>query len=354
VFESLINYIDKFAPEILVIQFGFLVILSTLFLWLWFANRRKYHNLKHAIPANVVKSYLDSIIQNSTALKSSLFRGGGQDLAHNIPSVMPLQGLMGGENLALSGAPSTALLEELNQKKALIASLEAQLSASQNGQKELEAKLAATQKNLSDAEKRIKELEALLAKAKETAGAGAGGAGDALLRQELEMTTQERDELRDKLKEFEIIADDLANLKRLQQENEQLKRSLGAQGKPVPSDFEAEPAAGPVDNAGADFSDLLEDMGQKDGPSEDGQALEDFLGSSAEEFGGGMSTPDPVEEPAQSSEPDPFEQAVAMLAEEERQKASDDSEDSDNTPDSKPKSEKTPEDLLSEFEKMLG
>jgi hypothetical protein len=128
VFDSVINYLDKFGPELLVIQFGFLVILFTLFLWLWFANRRKYHNLKHAIPANVVKNYLDSIIQNSTALKSSLFRGGGLEV-NGIPSVLPLQSLMGGESLAVSGAPSTALLEELNQKKAHIAALESQLSA---------------------------------------------------------------------------------------------------------------------------------------------------------------------------------------------------------------------------------
>jgi hypothetical protein len=104
VLDTVINYLDKFGPEILVIQSGLLVILSTLFLWLWFSNRRKYHNLKHAIPANVVKSYLDSIIQNSTSLKSSLFRGGGTDI-NGIPSVMPLALLSGGDSLGLSGAP---------------------------------------------------------------------------------------------------------------------------------------------------------------------------------------------------------------------------------------------------------
>jgi hypothetical protein len=322
VFESFINYIDKFGPEILVIQFGFLVILSTLFLWLWFANRRKYHNLKHAIPANVVKSYLDSIIQNSTALKSSLFRGGGQDL-NGVPSVMPLHNLFGGDSLAISGAPSTALMEELNQKKALIASLESQLAAAQSAQREFESKLTTAQQSLTDAQKKIRELEALLAKSK-----AGGGGNDEALKQELAMVTRERDELRERLKEFEIIADDLANLKRLQQENEQLKRSLKAKGGEALESFDG-PAAAPA-AAPADVSDLLADLGN-DNPAADSTALEEFL-----------ETPS---EATASEDDDAFERAAAMMAE-----GNEEAEPVQN----KPKSEKTPEDLLSEFEKMLG
>lgn len=311
---------DKFGPELLVIQFGLLVILCTLFLWLWFSNRRKYHNLKHAIPANVVKSYLDSIIQNSTALKSSLFRGGGLEI-NGVPSVMPLNNLIGGESMGVNGAPSTALLEELNQKKALIASLESQLSASQNSQRELEAKLVPTQNNLTAAEKKIKELEALLAQRRE------GGGGDEALKTELSMVTKERDEIRDRLKEFEIIADDLANLKRLQQENEQLKRSLAAQGgSPV---AEEKPADEENIVSQADVSDLFEDLNQEKAPSEDNQALEEFLSSPDE----APAEEAPAEEPA-------AEEVEAAASEEEV--------------DDKPKSDKTPEDLLSEFEKMLG
>lgn len=325
-FDSVINYLDKFGPELLVIQFGFLVILCTLFLWLWFSNRRKYHNLKHAIPANVVKSYLDSIIQNSTALKSSLFRGGGLDVGGSVPSVMPLTNLMGGENLGVSGAPSTALLEELNQKKALIASLEAQLSASQASFREVEGKLVPTQNNLTAAEKKIKELEALLAQSK------SGGGGDAALKGELSMVTKERDEFRDRLKEFEIIADDLANLKRLQQENEQLKRSLAAQGGSIPA-----PAAQPVEEpkqamSQADVSDLFEDLNSSEAaPSaSDTQALEDFLSSPDETSPGGA----------------PQEDVMAAFNEA--------AEAASSEQENKPKSDKTPEDLLSEFEKMLG
>lgn len=344
VVDTVINYLDKFGPELLVIQFGFLVILSTLFLWLWFSNRRKYHNLKHAIPANVVKSYLDSIIQNSTALKSQLFRGGGLDVG-SVPSVMPLQNLTGGDGLAVSGAPSTALLEEINQKKALIASLESQLSSLQGSGREIEKKLVSTQTNLGSAENKIRDLEALLAKTKEAAaaaGSGNSGAGDAALKTELDMVTKERDEVRDRLKEFEIISDDLANLKRLQQENEQLKKSLAAQGG-APIASAPAPAKAEVDPANiltqADVSDLLEDLGQSGDRSQsaDNQALEEFLSSPTDSDIG-------TEEVASEAQDSPVEEeAVAAAASEEAAPE-----------ENKNKSEKTPEDLLSEFEKMLG
>lgn len=318
--DSFINYMDKFGPEILVIQAGFLVIISTLFLWLWFSNRRKYHNLKHAIPANVVKSYLDSIIQNSTSLKSQLFRGGGLDLG-SVPSVLPLHGLTGGDNIGMSGAPSTALLEELNQRKAQIASLESQLASAHAANRELEAKIAEIRNQLAAAEAKIRELEALLAKNR-------GGSGDEALKAELAMVAKERDELRDRLKEFEIIADDLANLKRLQQENEQLKRSLAAQGGSLPQVSQAPipaQASAPAAKA-AEVSDLFEDLNQTTGGGEDNSALEEFLSEAPA---------DPLAKEANLEE---------MLA-----------VGSNPAPESnRPKSDKTPEDLLSEFEKMLG
>jgi chromosome segregation ATPase len=226
---------------------------------------------------------------------------------------------MGGDSMGLSGAPSTALLEELNQKKALIASLEQQLGTASNSSRELETKLSSSQTNLTSADRKIKELEALLAQNK------GGGGGDAAVQAELSMVTKERDEIRDRLKEFEIISDDLANLKRLQQENEQLKRSLAAQGGASIPEMKA-----PVDTDNiinqADVSDLLEDLGEAPAAaSEDTQALEEFL-----------STPEEAIEP-------PAAEADTLAAMDEQAPEAD-----------KNKSDKTPEDLLSEFEKMLG
>ena len=217
---------------------------------------------------------------------------------------------MGGDGIAISGAPSTALLEELNQKKAQIAALESQLLSSQKSCREVESKLVNSQGFLATAEAKIKELEALLAQTRTSGG------GDAAIQAELKMVSKERDEFRDRLKEFEIIADDLANLKRLQQENEQLKKSLGMQGVETISVVQEEVD---VPLAQADVTDPFEELSKAELDKNDNSALEEFLSEPVA----------PDQEPIQASVEAPVDEK-------------------------KSKSDKTPEDLLSEFEKMLG
>lgn len=322
--ESLITTLDKFTPEILVILSGLLVITTTLFLWLWFANRRTYNLLKHQLPASVIKTYLDSVIQNSNSLKSALFRGDTGDIPlTSMPTSMPLVG--GGENLAIATGGSSGqeamLREQLQQKLAELASLQSQLAAAQNVKKQLESGLAG-------AEARIKELEALLAQA----GKNSGGGNDAVLQAEIQKITKERDTLRDRLKEYEIIEDDLANLKRLQQENQQLKRALGTADAEAPVKAAAPAvapvaaAADPLAGVGDLFDEVSAQVAQEEAAVDPSAELESFLTGGSE-----------------SSEPadDLMEAAPAAVAEEPAPKPASGSE-------------KTPEDLLSEFEKMLG
>lgn len=323
--ESLITTLDKFTPEILVILSGLLVITTTLFLWLWFANRRTYNLLKHQLPASVIKTYLDSVIQNSNSLKSALFRGDAGDVPlTSMPSSMPLIG--GGENLAIASSGGSSgqeamLREQLQQKLAELASLQSQLAAAQNVKKQLESGLAG-------AEARIKELEALLAQA----GKNSGGGNDALLQAEIQKISKERDALKDRLKEYEIIEDDLANLKRLQQENQQLKRALGTAEVPaaVAPAAVADVTAGSEDPL-AGVSDLFDEVAPvaaaEESPVADPTAeLESFLSSGDEAR-------------------DPSDELIEAAAE---------PRDEQPAPKAATGSEKTPEDLLSEFEKMLG
>ena len=302
--ESLITTLDKFTPEILVILSGLLVITTTLFLWLWFANRRTYNLLRHQLPASVVKTYLDSVIQNSNALKSALFRGGGADVTAGAPAPVIIPPMGGGESIAAVGAGDGALREQLQQKLAELAALQSQLAALQNIKKDLE-------NSLSSAQARIKELEALLANASK----GDNGAMTA----ELQKITKERDDLREKLREYEIIEDDLANLKRLQQENQQLKRSLGVAGAGAAAEVAvAEPRGqDPLADAGDIFDEVAE------APEENSTAeLEEFLSSTEE---------------------------VAAAPEKEVENALTEASNK-----AQGNNDKTPEDLLSEFEKMLG
>lgn len=306
--DSIINYLDKYSTQIFIFQLGLLFIVMATLIWVYYYNRKKYHHLKHQIPASVVKSYLDSIIQNSTALKSSLFRGGGLDIdPSNIPSVMQLDQLQGGQqaapvNISLDGAGGDEAL------KAEIARLQSQLSEKQNVISDLESKNTELEGVVKQKQERIEELEKLLAQAKEdaanAAAAGGGGEGDEALQAQLTEITAERDRLKEDLAQYDIIEDDLADLKRLKQENEQLKSALESGGGEAPvAEATPEPTPEP----------------------------EEAVAEAAPE-----PEPEPaVEEPA----PEP-EEAVAQAAPEE---AAAESED-----------DKSPEDLLSEFEKMLG
>lgn len=314
--ESLITLLDKFTPEILVILSGLLVITTTLFLWLWFANRRSYNLLRHQLPASVVKQYLDTVIQNSNTLKNALFRGGvegldplslpqGQGSPVNTEQIAQFISKSNPQVL-VTGGDDSELRAQLNQKISELAALQSQLSSAQSAKRELESSFAGAQA-------RIKELEALLAQA------GKSGGADPAIAAELEKMKKERHELQNKLKEYEIIEDDLANLKRLQQENQQLKRALAeASGGSVPDSI-APPnieSAAKIQPPEDLFDEVVEDKVTQD--------LEQFLGGSG-----------------------PNAQAEAE-AKEEPVKAAAAPEATDKS------SEKSPEDLLSEFEKMLG
>ena len=140
-------------------------------------------------------------------------------------------------------------------------------------------------------QKRIEELEALLA--------AQGSTGDdSELAAKLAEMTKERDKLKEDLAQYEIIEDDFADLKRLRQENEQLKSALEASGAEVPAAEVEEPTV--------------------DEPE-----------------------PAAVAEPEEQVEP-----ASQPVAEDPIAAAP--------TTESNEEEEKSPEDLLSEFEKMLG
>lgn len=286
--QAILNYIEKYTNPILFIQVGLLIIICAIFLWLWFYNRKKYNQFKHQIPASVVKAYLDSIIQNSTALKSSLFRGAGLDVdGEGIPSVFPVDQLTQAPSSGAAGVGANS--DDLNALRAQIAQLQAQLAEKNNTITELEKNKTELEGMVKAKQERIEELEKLLAEAQ------ANGGGEGADAQVVSDLTKERDQLKETLQQYEVIEDDLANLKRLQQENEQLRKALEeAGGSAAPA-----PAAEPAEQEAAA----------------------------------------PAEEEAPTPAPDDSANEAQMAAEEES---------SDNGDD------KSPEDLLSEFEKMLG
>jgi len=302
--ETIKLFLTKFTDETITISGLSLLFITCVLIIYWIYNRKKFHRLTHQIPASVVKNYLDSIIQNSTSLKSSLFRGGGMDLGSGIPSVMPVSTLPTSGSVSAAGGVSS---EELNQRLAEIAALQKQMSEKNQLIADLEAQLAASGgggEDVSKYKEEIIELEEQLAAAQ---SAGDGGAGE--LQKELASVTRERDEYKERLMEYEIIEEDLANLKRLQQENEQLKKSLAAAGGAV---------------AAAAVVDTMDDDDEPVAAAQPEEVVEE-LEDEVEE----MEAVAEVEDSMEAAEDTPMPEADGG-------------------------EQKSAEELLSEFEKMLG
>ena len=257
--ETIRLILTKFTDETITIFSLLLLVTMVGIIIYWFYNRKKFHQLSHEIPASIVKNYLDSIIENSNSLKSSLFRGGGLDMGNGIPSVVQIGDLPSSKSIGV-GVGS----EEVSQKNAEIAALHQKLSDRQRQIQDLEktiqdlsagkglgAESEILRKDLVQSQQKSKDLESQLAEAMARSG------GDSEIQKELEFVTSERNEIRERLKEYAIIEEDLANLKRLQQENDQLKAELSNLRK---GGAVSPPAAPVVNPAQVEEEDDLEAM----------------------------------------------------------------------------------------------
>lgn len=337
--ETLKLIVTKFTDEAITITSLVLLFVLAVLIVYWLYNRRKFRQLTHQIPASVVKNYLDSIIQNSSSLKSSLFRGGGLEMGEGIPSVMPLKDLPAG-NISVGTGDS----EALNQKIAELNSLKTKLSDKDRVITELEKRLESGAGNVdSDGAEQAaiykKEVSSLQEKLKlkddeiKAARAAAGAGGDTSeLESRLEALSKERDDMRERLAEYEIIEEDLANLKRLQQENEQLKNELDKlRGGAAPAE---EPASA------VEEDEVAEPVGE-----EEDSLPEPEIVSEPEEEAEEPAADVTAEDAAALNE---FEDMISDSGEEEQA-----AEEAPKEKEAKGE-QRSAEELLSEFEKMLG
>lgn len=169
------------------------------------------------IPIDVFKSYVDSIISNAEAMKSSLINSA------NIQN----------PGVSVSTAGNDAIIVALQKE---ITALKAQLAEKGSG--------AAVPADVAKVQEENQKLKAELEKAKTAPAAAGANAADAEKLKALEA----------KLAEYEIIVEDLANLKEYKQENENLKKKItdlekgGAQAPapaPAAPAVEAKPAPAP-------------------------------------------------------------------------------------------------------------
>lgn len=318
--EQIRLVLTQFTDETISISLAVLVVVFAGLVAYWFYNRRKFHQLSHQIPASVVKNYLDSIIANSTALKSSLFRGGGLDLGEGIPSIIPTTDLPTGgvavgsdqsEQLAQKNAEIANLKSLVGQKDATIAELEKMLEAvrASNGGGVSEEEANIMKSEIVSLKSQLEEANAALEAAK-----AAGGGGDAS-QADVDKAIAERDELKERLMEYEIIEEDLANLKKFQQENEQLKKTIAElKGEASPEDSAPEPEA-----EAAPEPEPIEEKPVEEEPA-----------------------PEPPPEVTADENPGADDMATEAAAEENPDVPTNEGD------------QKSADELLSEFEKMLG
>lgn len=325
------------SDNVFYILFSVLILLICVIVVYWFYTRKRMQELQHQIPANVLKSYLDSVIQNSNALKSSLFRGGGLEAGEGIPSVVPggslPTGNVDGAELASKNAEIAALKGQVANKESLIKDLEAQLSAAGSSD-DSESAAIITKLNTE-----IADLKAQIAALK------AAGDSAAASNEEIDALKDERDELQSRLKEYEMIEGDLADLRKFKQENEQLKAQLAqAGGDPTPAQPEPEidptPAEEPEIDVTPEPAEVPVPEEEPTTPPEPEEVPAPEQPQPTPEEPIAEAAPEPVAEEA----PAPIEEAVAPAAEAAPEEAKDDGAGE----------QKSAEELLSEFEKMLG
>lgn len=236
--QGLLNLFDLYGERFLVVGVSLLSLTFVTLMFLWSYNRRRFMAYKHHIPARVMQGYLDSVIQNSSALKSSLLRGGGSDSVA-LPMNFSTEGLFHPE--ASQGGENNNTTDDA-QKNAELASLKSQISEKDSMISDLEEKM-------TDLLSKLRDVEDNRNQAVEVATPVTGGASEATLLQ-LSEITKERDLLKDKLKEYEFIESDLAEIPRLQRTVETYKATLKQLGVD-PEEALKTPAASPATDTAA-------------------------------------------------------------------------------------------------------
>ncbi|MCY4523998.1 MAG: hypothetical protein OXB84_04595 [Halobacteriovoraceae bacterium] len=287
--------LTQFTDEAIVVSALLLFFFFTSIVLYWLCSKKTSKNLSHKIPANVLGNYVENATANKESLNSFTSKKGN-------PSVVSPGNLRPGANL------KDISTEEFNQKIAEIASLKHKIVNLEGQVQEFEKRLSKQPKEggLSIAQSMKERLTNIVR--------GKSSNPNKDLEKKLIKANKENDKYKKKLKEYEVISNDIASLEEMKKENEELKKSI----KSEPKD---------------DLSDLtiVKDNSQKE--KEDRIVIE-------------------------ANEKEPEEKITVKQV---TSKDDDDSEDNDlelkeKTKEAVPNDgeQKSTEDLLSEFEKMLG
>ena len=322
-----VHLFSRFTTELLFFEIVAILVLCTGYCAAWIFKKRKLGAVEEVVPSGMVKIYLNDLIQQAELVRTQLFGLLGAGSPVDVASL---------SKMIVQTAPAVAAQQTPSSTPATPPGA----AADAGKLKELEAKIQQQHQAMQTLETEKKKIETELTEARNASSKGsAGGGGNESETAELKKKIKL---LEDRLAEYSIIEDDLANLKRLQQENAQLKASLEGKGIPAPAAAAtaaatpvaaavAEPAPEPAPAAGAEnpgfegLVDKVEASLQTDTPAAETAAV--------------APTPAPAATPAAPETPAPASAQAAPAAEPKA---------------ATPPTGKNDEDLLSEFEKMLN
>lgn len=319
---SLVYFLSKFSQEALLIELFLIGCLMTSYFGYVLTKKRRYGAAKKNIPDNVVRAFLVEMISQAEGFKGQLFGDSFKIEPGKTPRLEIPKAAAGGDS-ADSSAEVGLLKKQLAHATAKTGELTSSVDALKADKAALESKLA-----------QAVAAAAAAASAKPAAAAG-GGDNKALLSKIAKLEA--------KLSEYEVIEDDLANLKQYQQENKQLKAQLAALsgGAPLP----ATPAPAPAAAAAAAPEPAPAPEPSPIAAAEEAVSAEvdekKFAEPLAPPAPAGASVVDPTLKPAA-----PAPAAAAPAATETAPPAA--------APPAAAKNEKSDSDLLNEFERMLN
>lgn len=224
---SFVRIYSKFTSEFLLLISSAMFALLAVYIYHWVIKRRRLGTAGKQVPAELVRAYLNQMINEAKFVRTQLF--GVLSNMNEASDLNAFKGLMQpgvGSNAAqYSATPSAGgsgnISEELNER---LKALESQLS-------EKEGYIV----NINvEKTKLLKEIEALKEAGKNGAPVAAGGNNDDLLKKLKQLELQ--------LAEYAMFEDDLANIKRIKQENDSLKQKIQDLSSNAPSPTIASPS----------------------------------------------------------------------------------------------------------------
>jgi hypothetical protein len=187
----------KFSGELITAELSLLCFVSALSVYLLLIRKKKKESAEW-VPAAIVRAYLDRVRAEEAEVRFKLFGEASAPVATQAPLAAALN--------SVTTVTDPALVKEVE-------ALRAQLSTSDQRAMEFDRMISALRAEKTALEEKLK---AAPASAGETPAAAAAPA-EAL---------KELEDLKAKLQEYEVIEDDLANLKKFQKENEQLRQKM--------------------------------------------------------------------------------------------------------------------------------